>query len=109
MSIRRWLLLLLPSAPIFFAGPIAAAWSWAHDVRGEATIGPILGSLLITFGIAVVPSAVLGAQMEKWKRGAVESIPRIIVYTLNILFTACFVGWGGFALVYAFVRKFSAP
>ncbi len=91
--------MLLPSVPFFFAGPVAVAWSRDHDAAGEATIGPLLGSWLISFTIAVMFSAVLGAQMEKWKRGAIESVARVSIYALNILFTACIVGWGGCALM----------
>ena len=104
MSAARWLLLLLPSVPMLLAPSIADAWSRAHNIQGERTMGPALGALLITFAISAVFSIILGVQMEKWKRGSVRSLPRVIVYALNILFTACFVAWAGCALV----RKLSA-
>src|SRR6185436_11379175 len=95
MSIGRGLLLLLPSVPLLLAPFIAAAWSRAHDVQGEATIGPMLVASLIAFATTVVLSIFLGVRLEIWNRGAVQSLPRVIVYVLNILFTACFVALGG--------------
>ena len=107
MTVLRWLLLLLPAVPVLVLPFISEAWLRAYDIeiRGEGSLILLLGEFLISFAIAAVLSAILGAQMEKWKRGAVESIPRVIVYALNILFTACFVGWGGWALV----NKYFAP
>ncbi len=100
MSIRRWLLLLLPSVPMFFSPLIATAWSRAYDVHGEATLGPILGALLITFAFSAVLSVVFGVQMERWNRGTVQSIPRVIVYVLNILFSSCFIAFAGWAVAH---------
>ena len=105
MSVGRWLLLLLPSVPLLVSPLIAGAWSRAYDVHGEATLGPELGALLITFAISAVLSVVLGVQMERWNRGTVQSLPRVIVYVLNILFTSCFVAYAGWVVM----RKFSAP
>ena len=68
-------------------------------------MGPALGALLITFAISAVFSIILGVQMEKWKRGSVRSLPRVIVYALNILFTACFVAWAGCTVVWKFSPK----
>jgi hypothetical protein len=72
-------------------------------------MGPGFVSILIAIALTVVLSAVLGVQMERWNRGSVQSLPRVIMYVLNILFTACFVGYGEFLLVYDFIRKFSPP
>jgi len=102
MSTARWLLLLTASLPMLFAPQIATAWSRAHDLHGERTFGPMLGTLLLTFAITAVLSIVLGVQMEKWKRGSVERLPRVVVYSLNILFTACFIAGAGCAVVSKF-------
>ncbi len=104
MSLVRWLLILSPSLPMLLTPFIADAWSRAQNLHGESTLGPALGTLLITFAISAVLSIVFGVQMEKWNRGSVQSLPRVIVYVLNILFTACFIAGAGCAVV----SKFSA-
>ncbi len=105
MSTARWLLLLTPSVPMLIAPPIATAWSHAQDLHGESTLGPALGTLLITFAISAVLSVVLGVQMEKWNRGPIQSFPRVVMYALNILFTACFVAGAECAVVSKFSDK----
>ena len=65
-------------------------------------MGPEIVALLTAFVITVVLSIVLGFQTEKWIHGSVQSLPRVLVNTLNILFTAGFVTWGVWALLAKF-------
>ena len=105
VSPARKLLMLLPSVPMLLAVPIADAWSRAHNVQGESAIGPALGALFITFAVSAVLSIALGVRLEKWNRGSIQSLPRVTMYALNILFTASFVAWAGCAVVSKFSTK----
>jgi len=96
VSVARWLLLLTPSMPLLVSPSIADAWSRAHHIQGEATVGPALVTALFSFPAFIVLSFVLGFRLEKWTGGNRKSWLRpigcgflILILNFLIAFAGC--------------------
>jgi len=98
ISTARWLLLLTPSLPMLVAPLIAQAWVRANHERSETAMSRLFWVFLVAFPISAVLSIILGVQKEKWQHGRIESRARAFANGQGILFTACFIAYGGCAV-----------
>lgn len=98
VSPARWLLMLLPSVPMILTSEVVDAQvRYGYKVSDE-TFEAEMQTLLLTFCISAVLSLVMGLLLEKWRHGAIQSFSRILGNAGSILFTNCFVAFGGCAV-----------
>ena len=106
VSPARWLLMLLPSVPIFLAPWIADAQSrLRHDRISDDIIGTAIEMLLWCLLASAVLSLVMGLLLEKWRQGTIESSARAVFYGLSILLTNCLISFAGCAVGAATFNK----
>ena len=99
VSPARWLLMLLPSVPIFLAPFVAdAVMRFRTHRNGEDAIGMAILMLLFAFIISTVLSFILGFRLEKWRRGTTRSKSEAILASVLVLFTNCLIAFAGCAV-----------